>query len=222
MQQHVINEKADLGIALDGDGDRVLMVDHQGNVLDGDELLYIIVKHRQEMGILKGGVVGTVMSNFGFEQAVRALDVDFARVPVGDRYVIAELVKRKWYLGGEPSGHIICFESTTTGDGIITALQVLSAMKQHEKSLAELKSGMHKFPQVLVNVKVRDNTDPALKSRIQKVIRDVESELGKSGRVLLRRSGTEPLVRVMVEGEDRTHVTQLANQLADIVKEELA
>jgi phosphoglucosamine mutase len=222
LQQHVLNQKADLGIALDGDGDRVLMVDHQGNVLDGDELLYIIVKNRQEMGILKGGIVGTVMSNFGFEQSLRELNIDFARVPVGDRYVIAELVKRKWSLGGEPSGHIICFESTTTGDGIITALQVLSAMVQHGKSLAELKLGMHKFPQALVNVKVKDNTDLALKTRIQKVIHDVELELGKSGRVLLRRSGTEPLVRVMVEGENQAHVTQLAKHLADIVKEELA
>lgn len=222
LKQRVLTEKADLGIALDGDGDRVLMIDHQGNVLDGDELLYIIVKHRQEMGTLKGGVVGTVMSNFGFEQAIKALDVDFARVPVGDRHVIAELVKRKWNLGGEPSGHIICFESATTGDGIIAALQVLSAMKHHGQSLFELKSGLHKFPQVLLNVKVKDNSDPVLKARIQQVIHDVESELGSSGRVLLRRSGTEPLVRVMVEGKDEKNVTRLAQQLADVVKEELA
>jgi phosphoglucosamine mutase len=222
LRETVLLEKADLGIALDGDGDRVLMIDHLGNLLDGDDLLYIIARHRQELGGLKGGIVGTVMSNFGFELAVRALDIDFARVPVGDRYVIAELVKRKWILGGEPSGHIICFDSATTGDGIIAALQVLSAMNYHEKPLIELKAGLHKFPQVLLNVKVNDHSDPSLKARIQQVIHDVESELGTSGRVLLRRSGTEALVRVMVEGEDEVHVTRLANQLADVVKEELA
>lgn len=222
LREHVLREKADLGIALDGDGDRVLMVDHEGNILDGDELLYIIVKHRQEIGSLKGGVVGTVMSNFGFERAMRELDVDFTRVPVGDRHIIAELVKRKWNLGGEPSGHVICFESTTTGDGIITALQVLSALCHKQQTLAELRAGLQKFPQVLVNVKVKNLSDPAEISRIQKEIHSVESELGQTGRVLLRKSGTEPLIRVMVEGEDETRVTKLANQLAEVVKEELA
>lgn len=222
LREKVLSEKADLGIALDGDGDRVLMVDHQGNVLDGDELLYIIVKHRQEMGTLKGGVVGTVMSNFGFERAMRELDVDFARVPVGDRHIITELVKRKWCLGGEPSGHVICFESTTTGDGIIAALQVLSAMCHKQLSLAEIRTGLQKFPQVLLNIKVKNTSDPAEISRIQKEILAVENQLGQTGRVLLRKSGTEPLVRVMVEGEDATRVTQLANQLAEVVKAELA
>lgn len=222
LKQRVVEENADLGIALDGDGDRVIMVDHQGKVLDGDELLYIIVKHRQELGTLKGGVVGTVMSNFGFENAMRELDVDFARVPVGDRYIITELVKRHWYLGGEPSGHVICYDSTTTGDGIITALQVLSAMRHSEKSLAELRSGLQKYPQVLVNVKVRESCDLNHKPRIQHAIKDVQEALGASGRVLLRRSGTEALVRVMVEGIDEIRVNELANQLAIVVKEELA
>lgn len=222
LREHVLNEKADLGIALDGDGDRIIMVDHEGNILDGDELLYIIVKHRMETGKLRGGVVGTVMSNFGFEHAMRSSDVDFVRVPVGDRHIIAELVKRNWCLGGEPSGHIICYDYTTTGDGIITALQVLSAMCSHEKPLAELKSGLQKYPQVLVNVKVNIDSDPNHRPRIQHALQDVENALGKSGRVLLRRSGTEALVRVMVEGQDASHVTQLANQLADVVKEELA
>jgi phosphoglucosamine mutase len=222
LKQHVLREKADIGIALDGDGDRVIMIDHQGNILDGDELLYIIVKHRQEMGTLKGGVVGTVMSNFGFEHAMRELDIDFARVPVGDRHIIAELVKRKWCLGGEPSGHIICYEYTTTGDGIITALQVLYAMLHNEKPLAELRLGLQKYPQVLVNVKVNETGDPNHKPRIQHALQDVQDQLGTSGRVLLRRSGTEALVRVMVEGEDEMRVTELANQLAGVVKEELS
>jgi phosphoglucosamine mutase len=222
LKQYVLQEKADLGIALDGDGDRLVMIDHQGNILDGDELLYIIVKYRQEIGTLKGGVVGTVMSNFGFERAMLELDVDFARVPVGDRHIIVELLKRKWYLGGEPSGHIICFESTTTGDGIIAALQVLSAMRYHDKSLVDLKSGLQKYPQVLVNVKVNQNLDLNHQSRIQNAVQDVEHALGKTGRVLLRRSGTESLIRVMVEGEDEIRVKELADKLAGVVKEELS
>jgi phosphoglucosamine mutase len=222
LQRTVLEEHADLGIALDGDGDRVIMVDHQGNILDGDELIYIIAKHRQELGILDGGVIGTVMSNLGLEQALRQLDVDFARVAVGDRHVISELLKRKWSLGGEPSGHIICLGSTTTGDGIVAALQVLSAMQHKQQSLAQLKLGLHKYPQVLVNVKVSDNSDLRGKTRIQDALQNAEVALGGNGRVLLRRSGTEQLVRVMVEGSDEAHVTQLANQLADIVKAELA
>jgi phosphoglucosamine mutase len=222
LRQIVLEEKADLGIALDGDGDRVIMVDHAGNILDGDELLYIIAKDRQERKIFEGGVIGTVMSNLGLEQALQKLDIGFARVPVGDRHIISELLKRKWYLGGEPSGHIICLKSTTTGDGIITALQVLSAMRHQEKSLSELKLGLHKYPQVLVNVKVNDNSDLNSMSRIQDALQSVEGELGAAGRVLLRRSGTEQLVRVMVEGQDELRVKQLADQLAEVVKTELA
>lgn len=222
LREKVLAEKADLGIALDGDGDRVIMVDSEGNILDGDELLYIIAKHRQELGKLQGGVVGTVMSNLGLEQALNGFDVDFTRVAVGDRHIISELAKRKWYLGGEPSGHIICLDSTTTGDGIITALQVLSAMQHKQESLAQLKLGLHKYPQALVNVKVTESGDLALKTKIQQALLSVENELGKAGRVLLRRSGTEALVRVMVEGKDATRVQQLADQLADVVRQELA
>jgi phosphoglucosamine mutase len=222
LRKHVLAAKADLGIALDGDGDRVIMVDSEGNILDGDELLYIIAKNRLEQNKLHGGLIGTVMSNLGLEHALQEMGIEFGRVPVGDRYIISELIKRKWYLGGEPSGHIICLDATTTGDGIITALQVLSAMQFKQQALSELKKGMHKYPQILVNIETTDSTDLAHKQRIQEALQVVEIELGKSGRVLLRRSGTEQLVRVMVEGKDEIRVKQLANQLADVVKEELA
>lgn len=222
LQRHVLATRADLGIALDGDGDRVIMVDNEGNILDGDQLLYIIAKSRQQQGELEGGIIGTVMSNLGLELAMRELDINFDRVPVGDRHVISELAKRKWYLGGESSGHIICLDLTTTGDGIITALQVLSAMQHSQKTLAELKQGLHKYPQVLVNVKLTENYDLANQPRVQSAIRAVEAELGNTGRVLLRLSGTEPLVRIMVEGKDETRVKQLADQLAEIVKEGMA
>jgi phosphoglucosamine mutase len=221
LQKHVLNEKADLGIALDGDGDRLIMVDHEGNILDGDELVYIIAKNRKEKGKLKGGIVGTVMSNLGLEQALQKLEIDFVRVPVGDRHIILELVNRNWHLGGEPSGHIICMDAIPTGDGIVTALQVLSAMQYHQQPLSQLKLGLQKYPQVLVNVETTDNSDISQKSRIQDALQIVEKELGQTGRVLLRRSGTERLVRVMVEGKDEIRVTQLANQLADVIKEEL-
>lgn len=222
LRQKVLAEKADLGIALDGDGDRVVMVDHLGQILDGDELLYIIVKHRLDLGLLKGGIVGTVMSNFGLENALNKLKVEFIRVPVGDRHIMTELLKRKWHIGGEPSGHIICSDAITTGDGIITALQVLSVIKHTEYTLAQLRLGLEKYPQALINVKITENSDIHQQPRIQQAIKNVEQELGPSGRVLLRRSGTESLIRVMVEGKNETHVYQLANHLAEIVKEELA
>lgn len=222
LQQTVLQKKADVGIALDGDGDRIIMIDHHGHILDGDELLYIIVKHRQEMGSLKGGVVGTVMTNFGLENALNGLNIPFIRVPVGDRYIMAELHKLKWHLGGEPSGHIICFDGITTGDGIITALQVLSVMRQKERSLSQLKAGFLKYPQVLVNVEINDNSDLMQKPRIQDLLKDVQGELGKTGRVLLRRSGTESLIRVMVEGEDANRIKELANKLADAVRAEFS
>lgn len=222
LQQTVLREQADVGIALDGDADRVIMVDHQGNILDGDELLYIIVKRRIEEGRMKGGVVGTVMTNYGLEFALRELGAEFVRVPVGDRYIMMELSERGWHLGGEPSGHIICVDSLTTGDGIVTALQVLSAMRQKEQTLFELKSGLSKFPQVLINVQVSAEIDLQTNPRIQKALQIVVNELGQKGRVLLRRSGTEPLVRVMVEGENAIYVKQHADQLAAVVKEELA
>jgi phosphoglucosamine mutase len=221
LQQRVLDEQADLGIALDGDGDRVLMVDHQGHILDGDELLYIIVKHRQEMGTFKGGVVGTVMSNMGLESALHTLAVPFVRVPVGDRHIMTELTKRQWVLGGEPSGHVICSEIMTTGDGIVAALQVLSALRYQNQPLAQLKAGLSKYPQVLVNVKVRTVSDVLNKPRIQQFLKTIEEKLANNGRVLLRRSGTESLVRVMVEGEDETQIKQLAHELATVVETEL-
>lgn len=219
LRCHVLQEKADLGIALDGDGDRVIMVDHQGNVLDGDELLYIILKHRHEHGTLKGGVVGTVMSNIGLEKALAQLNIPFVRVPVGDRHIIAELLKRHWCLGGEPSGHIICSESITTGDGIITALQVLSAMRHKNQTLADIRLGLHKYPQVLMNVDISEKIDPIHDPSIQTLLKNIEIELAGSGRVLLRKSGTEPLIRVMVEGENESHILKLAERLAEVVKQ---
>lgn len=220
LQKLVLDSKADVGIALDGDGDRVIMVDHQGHIIDGDELLYVIVRHRQECGTLRGGVVGTVMSNIGLEYAFNDLNIPFIRVPVGDRHIVIELRKQNWHVGGEPSGHIICFDAITTGDGIITALQVLSAMRHTQQSLAQLKSGLHKYPQVLLNVQVNNDIDVIQKPRVQDLLKTVEVELGKTGRVLLRRSGTEALVRVMVEGQDAIRIQELANRLADAVKQE--
>lgn len=223
LQKAVLEHGADLGVALDGDGDRVVMVDHQGRVLDGDDLLYIIFKHRLASQELHGGVVGTVMSNFGFEQAVKAAGVDFVRVPVGDRYIMAELAEREWHLGGEPSGHLVCLSRSKTGDGIISALQVLAAMRQQEKSLQSLLSGLNKYPQVLLNVPITSSkmADALVNPKIQQAVLAAETDLGNKGRVLLRKSGTEPLVRVMVEGEDATHVEELASQLAGVVETQL-
>lgn len=219
LRQQVLAEQADLGIALDGDGDRVVMIDHQGHILDGDELLYVIIKHRAMQGTLVGGIVGTVMSNFGFEQAVNQLGLPFVRVPVGDRYVINELTERKWHWGGEPSGHIVCMQTTTTGDGIITALQVLAAMQQQNLPLADIRRGLNKCPQILLNVKC-NMPDILQQANIQSAVKTAEKALGTRGRVLLRSSGTEPLIRVMVEGEDADHVRQLAQQIATVVQAE--
>lgn len=224
LRQQVLHHKADLGIALDGDGDRVVMVDHTGYVLDGDELLYIIVKHRLQSGIQPGGVVGTVMTNLGLEQALVGLGLEFVRVPVGDRYIMSELAERHWHLGGEPSGHIVCLQTSTTGDGIITALQVLAGMRQQGVSLADIRLGITKYPQVLLNVNVtsQDSKNTIEKPRIQAAIKDVERDLAGKGRVLLRPSGTEPLIRIMVEGEDAMHVKQLAETLAGVVTAEMS
>ncbi len=221
LQHYVLQEKADLGVALDGDGDRVIMVDHTGQILDGDELLYIIAKHRQEIGMLKGGVVGTVMSNMGLEHTLATLNIPFTRVPVGDRHIMLELKKLNWFMGGEPSGHIICHDAITTGDGIITALQVLSAQRYYGCSLSKLKSGLKKYPQVILNIAVNHSSDVIGKPNIQALVQQVEKELGKNGRVLLRHSGTEPLIRVMVEGIDANRVTEFANKLVDAVKAEI-
>jgi phosphoglucosamine mutase len=222
LRQAVIDHQADLGIALDGDGDRVVMVDHLGHLLDGDDLLYIIIKDKMLLNEFKGGVVGTIMSNLGFEQAIKEFNLPFIRVPVGDRYVMNALIERQWHLGGEPSGHVVCLQKTTTGDGMITALQVLEAMKRQAASLADIRQGWQKYPQVLLNIKVLHNhQDPMRNDRIQQAVKDVQASLGQKGRVFLRRSGTEPLIRVTVEGHNKDLVEKLAKQMADIVQEEL-
>ena len=216
LAERVVQEGADLGIALDGDGDRLVMVDHLGEVVDGDELLVIIALHQQAKGLLTGGVVGTLMSNLGLEVALKDRGIAFARAQVGDRYVVAKLLQEGWHLGGEGSGHILCLDQATTGDGVVSALQVLRAITDQGKTLADLKGAMTKFPQVMINVpansaKVMEN------NAVQSAVRDVDAVLGDKGRVLLRPSGTEPLIRVMVEGEDAPQVKRLAAQLAAVV-----
>lgn len=218
LQRIVKAEKADLGIALDGDGDRLIMVDHKGEVVDGDEIIYVIANFLKMNNQLHGGIVGTVMSNFGLEKAFQESSIDFIRSDVGDRYVMEALLKQNWILGGETSGHVILPEITTTGDGIVTALQVLNAMLEQKKTLHELKSSMKKFPQVIVNVKVKKKIDINDSASIQSGIKAAEAQLQDRGRVLLRPSGTEPVIRVMVEGDKEKEVNQIANDLAEIVK----
>ena len=217
----VLAEQANLGIAFDGDGDRLVMVDHLGNVVDGDEILYVIASEKRRQNIDFGGVVGTAMSNLGLELALDALELPFTRTAVGDRYVMKELLKRGWMLGGESSGHIICLDKTTTGDGIVSALQALAAIVNSGQALADLKSTMHKFPQSMINVKLVNGIDISANEIVQTAVSDVESQLGKNGRVLLRASGTEPVVRVMVEGEDLEVVDKLAKELSAVVASEL-
>ncbi len=214
-------DKADLGIALDGDADRLIMVDHNGEVVDGDELLYIIAKGAYDSGRLEGGVVGTLMSNLGLEKALQSHGIDFLRAKVGDRYVMELLKENNWNFGGESSGHLICLDKNTTGDGIIAALQVLAVMVSESKSLAELKSGMSKYPQTMINVKVSKRQDPMQNQTVVKAVKEVEAVLKDTGRVLLRASGTEPLIRVMIEGEDADLVQKLTEQLAEVVRETL-
>jgi phosphoglucosamine mutase len=221
LKKSVLAEGADLGIALDGDGDRVIMVDSAGEVVDGDELLFIIANAEHRSKRLNGGVVGTQMSNFGLEEALGEKKIPFVRVGVGDRYVLSELNKRKWVLGGESSGHIICLNVTTTGDGIISALQVLAAMLESYSSLEELKAGMTKYPQNMINVACRQKVDLGSQAAIAKAVARTEKKLGGCGRVLLRPSGTEPVVRVMVEGQDAALVASLTQDLARVVSSEL-
>lgn len=212
-------EGADLGIAFDGDGDRVLMVDNQGEVVDGDELLYIIARSRLSEGEDVGGVVGTLMTNLGMELAIKELGLNFERSKVGDRYVLETLNDNGWTIGGESSGHIICLDRTTTGDGIVSALQVLAYLVTENTSLHEAKSGMKKFPQLMINVPLHGNADPMQSSAVQQSVVQAETRLEGRGRVLLRSSGTEPLIRVMVEGEDELLVSQLANEIAEQVEQ---
>ncbi len=223
LRQAVIAEQADLGIAFDGDGDRVAMVDGNGRVLNGDDLLYVIARDRLRAGQLPGGaVVGTLMSNLGLEVAFNELGIDLHRAKVGDRYVMQLLNQHGLMIGGEGSGHIICLDRTTTGDGIVSALQVVAAMVTADVTLAELTQGMSQYPQHLVNVPVAKQKDPADSKRIQEAVRQAELELGVRGRVLLRPSGTEPVIRVMVEGEDEGQVASLASALAGTVREAMA
>ena len=218
LQTEVLARGADLGIAFDGDGDRVLMVDHRGEVLDGDELLFIIARHRHATNRLVGGVVGTLMSNFGLERALGAMSIPFVRSKVGDRYVLEELKKNGWELGGEGSGHIVCLDLNTTGDGIVSALQVLGAMMAEGQSLLELRRGMDKLPQTLVNVSAAEPARVVMSPRVKQAVGEIEHSLAGAGRVLLRPSGTEPLVRVMVEGQDALQVARLAGDLAEVVR----
>jgi len=219
LRQTVLDEGADVGVAFDGDGDRVLMVDRDGEVLDGDELLYIIAEHRRLRGGFNGTVVGTVMSNLGLENALKTAGLDLIRAQVGDRYVLEMMVARGCTLGGEASGHIICLDRVTTGDGIVSALQVLCAAVGRDTPLHELRRGMSKYPQVLINVRARDPKALAQRSEIALAVEEAERELGAFGRILIRPSGTEPLVRVMVEGSDASQVDGLAEQLAGRVRE---
>jgi phosphoglucosamine mutase len=220
LQAAVLIGHADLGIAFDGDGDRVLMVDHTGAIVDGDELLFIIARDLQERGQLNGGVVGTLMSNLGLELALQDLAIPFLRAKVGDRYVMAELKERDWQLGGENSGHVVCCQHTTTGDAIIAALQVLLALKRRDESLAHARQGLRKCPQVLVNVRFAGgDLDPCEHPAVKEACERVTAAMGGRGRVLLRKSGTEPLVRVMVEGDDEKQVRGYADELAKLVSE---
>lgn len=219
LQSRVIAENADLGLAFDGDGDRVIMVDHLGNRVDGDQILYIIAREGLRQGKLQGGVVGTLMSNMGLELALKQLGIPFARAKVGDRYVLEKMQEKGWRIGAENSGHVILLDKSTTGDGILAGLQVLAAVVRNHMNLHDLCSGMSLFPQILVNVRYTAGSgDPLEHDSVKQVTAEVERTLGKRGRVLLRKSGTEPLIRVMVEGEDEAQVTQLANQIADAVK----
>ena len=220
LQDAVLEQEADMGIAFDGDGDRVMFVDHKGQLIDGDELIFVIAKHRHQNGGCSG-VAGTLMSNLGMERSLKKLGVPFVRTKVGDRYVIEALRERKWQLGGESSGHIICSDLTTTGDGVVAALQVLHAMRETSIPLNTLKKAMQKYPQIMVNVPI--GTDFNLKKfpLIQKAINEAEKELKDCGRILLRPSGTEPLVRVMVEAEDSELVNKIVRRVADIVEKEV-
>ena len=220
VQAAVLEHGADLGVALDGDGDRLIMVDHQGRIRDGDDILYVLARSRHRSGEMVGEVVGTLMTNLGLELALREQGIGLCRVKVGDRYIMERLVDEGWLLGGEPSGHIICLDRTTTGDGIVSALQVLAEMHETGRSLAELCEGVEKFPQVLVNVGLGEHPAEAIlgASPVNAAVVEAERRMNGEGRVLLRPSGTEPLIRVMVEGRDPELVREMADSIADEVR----
>ena len=217
----VVEEKADFGIALDGDGDRVLFSDANGEVVDGDELIYIIAQHRHQSAVGCNGVAGTLMSNLGMELALKDLGIPFLRTKVGDRYVVEALKENGWSLGGEGSGHVLCSDLNTTGDGIVAALQVIRAISDSGKTLAELKTGMQKFPQIMINVRLSKKVDISNNSAINSAVADAEKKLAGRGRVLLRPSGTEPLIRVMAEGDDQALVEQQVQDIAKVVEQQV-
>ncbi|HHF3827126.1 TPA: phosphoglucosamine mutase [Haemophilus influenzae] len=218
LQAKVVETKADVGLAYDGDGDRIMMVDHLGNKVDGDQILFIIAREALRSGQLKGGVVGTLMSNMSLEIALKMLGVPFLRANVGDRYVLEKMLENDWTLGGENSGHIIIADKNTTGDGIVASLAVLAAMAQHKLSLNELASAVKLFPQVLINVRFAGGANPLESDTVKSVAAEVEKRLEGKGRILLRKSGTEPLIRVMVECQDAELAQQCAEEIAEAVK----
>jgi len=217
LQKTVPAVGAAVGIALDGDGDRVVMVDEKGETIDGDQLLYVLAMSRQEEGVLRGPVVGTVMSNLGLEHALQRQNIEFRRAAVGDRYVLEALRESGGIIGGETSGHMICLDKTTTGDGLVSALQVLAVMRRSGRTLSELTGGMSRYPQTMINVRTEQKMDPGQVPQILDAVGEAEKELADSGRVVLRASGTEPVIRVMVEGEDKAQVAVLADRLAAVV-----
>ncbi|MGB7388107.1 MAG: phosphoglucosamine mutase [Pseudomonas neustonica] len=223
LRESVLASGAGMGVAFDGDGDRVLMVDHEGKEVDGDELLYIMAVDLHQRGLLNGGVVGTLMSNLGLELALKDLGIPFVRAKVGDRYVMAELRERNWLLGGESSGHLVCLNHTSTGDGIIAALQVIKALQRSGQTLSQACEGMRKCPQRLINVRYAPGAvSPVDDPTVQAAVAETEARMGEAGRVLLRLSGTEPLVRVMVEGQDAALVEREAQRLAEVVAQVFA
>ena len=218
LQRKVVEEKADLGVALDGDADRLLMVDHAGNLVDGDQLLFVVARDRKENGAKMDGVVGTLMSNFGLELALQAEGIEFVRAKVGDRYVMEQLDKRGWNIGGESSGHLVCLDCTTTGDGTVSALQVLAALSRRKQGLAESVADVSMLPQKMINVRGPNRDGFMENGDVQAAMADVEDRLAGNGRILLRPSGTEPLVRVMIEGKDADRVESLCRELAEVVE----
>ncbi|MCT8662261.1 phosphoglucosamine mutase [Glaesserella parasuis] len=218
LQQMVVEAGADVGLAYDGDGDRLIMVDHLGNKVDGDQILFIIAREALRSGKLHGGVVGTLMSNMSLELALKELAIPFARANVGDRYVLEVLKEKGWKLGGENSGHIIVLDKNTTGDGIVASLEVLAAMVSHKLSLNDLAKAVPLFPQVLINVRFAGGANPLDSDEVKAVAKDVEQRLAGKGRILLRKSGTEPLIRVMVECEDGALAQSCAEEISEAVK----
>ncbi|MFT6341277.1 MAG: phosphoglucosamine mutase [Polaribacter sp.] len=222
LQQRVLDEKADLGVALDGDADRLIMVDHTGKLVDGDQLLFVVARDRKESGADMPGVVGTLMSNFGLELALQAQGIEFVRAKVGDRYVMEQLDQRGWLIGGESSGHLVCLDCTSTGDGTVSALQVLAALSRRDQSLADAVADVALLPQTMINVRGSSRDGFMDKAEVKAAMADVEEKLGGNGRILLRPSGTEPLVRVMIEGKDADQVASLCRELADVVEKAIA